>query len=165
MSTRIEKIEFIAQDTLKRLKVSDLPIPIEEIASKLGVKISRAPSSEFSGMLIRKDGRALIGISSNEAPVRQRFTIAHELGHFLLHRQKDAFVDYRDNKSAIMRTPREKQANAFAAALLMPKDQLVKDFRKFARNGFSDDELKLLAERYDVSVDSMRFRIMNLHLS
>lgn len=159
-----KKVELKAEETLKKLGISDVPIPVEEMAGKLQIKISRAPSSDFSGLLIRKDGRALIGVNSNEPRVRQRFTIAHELGHFILHTQKDTFVDYRDNKKEIMRTPKEWQANMFAAALLMPRVELVRNFINIAKNGFSDDELKQLAERYDVSEDSMRFRLINLHL-
>ncbi len=159
----LEKIEELAEEILREFRVSTLPIPVEDIASKKSIKISRAPSKDFSGLLIRKDGHALIGVNSNDAPVRQRFTIAHELGHFFLHPQKDAFVDYRDNKSDIMRTPREKQANMFAAALLMPRKQLEKDYKKVSRDGFGEGELKGLAEKYCVSEDAMKYRLLNLN--
>lgn len=164
MTPIFEKIEQITTETLKKFGISEIPIPIEEIASKLDIKISREPSNDFSGILIRKDGKALIGVNSNEVPVRQRFTIAHELGHFFLHQQKDTFVDYRDNKKDVMRTPREKEANMFAAALLMPKEPLIKELKNVAKNGFSEEELKLLAEKFDVSLDSMKIRLMQLHL-
>jgi Zn-dependent peptidase ImmA (M78 family) len=159
----IEKIEAQAEKILKTLNIRSLPIPVEEIASKYQIKISRAPNNDFSGMLIRKDDRALIGINDKESPVRQRFTIAHELGHFFLHSNKDTFIDYRDNKKDVMRTPREKQANMFAAALLMPRYLLLQDFRSLAKEGFSEDELYTLAKRYDVSEEAMRFRLMNLN--
>lgn len=160
----LEQIELQAEGVLKKLNIKTLPIPVEEIAGKYQIKISRAPNSDFSGMLIRKDGRALIGVSNSESSVRQRFTIAHELGHFFLHPNKDAFIDYRDNKKDVMRTPRERQANMFAAALLMPRHILLKDFRAIAKEGFSEEELQTLAKRYDVSEDAMRFRLMNLNL-
>lgn len=160
-----EKIELKAEEILQTMGIKNIPIPIEEIASKLQIKISRAPSKDFSGLLIRKDGHALIGINNSEAPVRQRFTVAHELGHFFLHPQKDTFVDYRDNKKDLMKTNKEKQANMFAAALLMPRKNVEKDFRNVARASLSDEETqKILADRYDVSEEAMRFRLKNLGL-
>ncbi len=161
-----EKIDKVVESILDNLHISALPVPIEDIASNQGIKISRAPSKDFSGLLIRKDGHALIGVNSDEPDARQRFTIAHELGHFFLHPRKDAFVDYRDNKNKkeVMRTPQEKQANVFAASLLMPRKYLEKDFKKLTENGFGEDELKMLAERYFVSEDAMRFRLFNLNL-
>ena len=160
----VERIERRAADVLRAANALAIPVPVEAIAAKYHIKVSRGPHASFSGMLIRKDGHALIGINSREAPVRQRFTIAHELGHFFLHPQKDAFVDYRDNRRDVMRTPREKQANMFAAALLMPGDFIRKDFRSFAKVGMTEEELQSLAERYMVSEDAMRFRLMNLNI-
>jgi len=160
----LERIESRAEEVLKALNIRSAPVPVEEVADKCQIKISRAPNNDFSGMLIRKDGRALIGVNNSESTVRQRFTIAHELGHFFLHPNKDAFIDYRDNKKEIMRTPREKQANMFAAALLMPRHILLRDFKAIAKEGFSEDELHDLAKQYEVSEDAMRFRLMNLNL-
>ena len=160
----LERIEGRAAEVLRAANARTIPVPVETIAAKYQIRVSRAPHQSFSGMLIRKDGHALIGINSLEAPVRQRFTIAHELGHFFLHPQKDAFVDYRDNRRDVMRTPREKQANMFAAALLMPSDLLRKHCRSFARVGLSEDELHSLAKRFMVSDDAMRFRLINLNI-
>ncbi len=160
-----EKIDTLAENTLNKLRIVTIPVPVGEIANKLHIKISRAPSKDFSGLLVRKDDHALVGVNSNEALVRQRFTIAHELGHFFLHPKQDTFVDYRDNKKDVMRTPRERQANMFAAALLMPRKQLEKDFKKISRNGFAEEELKRFADKYLVSEEAMRFRLINLNLS
>lgn len=160
----LENIELRAEEILNDLDIKSTPVPIEEIASKKQIKISRAPSKGFSGILIRKDGHALIGISSSEPNVRQRFTIAHELGHFFLHPQKDTFVDYRNHKKEVMRTIKERQADMFAAALLMPRKNVIRDFKNTSK-GLSDDEIrKILAERYEVSEDAMRFRLKNLGL-
>jgi Zn-dependent peptidase ImmA (M78 family) len=163
----LDHIEARAEEVLNRAGVKTLPIPVEDIAAKYQIRISRAPHDAFSGMLIRKDGHALIGVNNSEPHVRQRFTIAHELGHFFLHPKKDAFVDYRDNKDGgeVMRTPREREANMFAAALLMPRASLIKDFRAMAKKGFTDEELTTLAKRYGVSEEAMRFRLINLQSS
>ncbi len=160
----LEKIEKKAEETLVAFGAKTIPVPVEEIASKLGIKISRGPSKEFSGLLIRKDGAALIGVNNSEAPVRQRFTIAHELGHYYLHPNKDTFVDYRDNKKGEISTPREREADIFAAALLMPRDQIEKDFRILAKSGFAEKDLEQLAAHYQVSGKAMRLRLWNLNL-
>jgi Zn-dependent peptidase ImmA (M78 family) len=159
----LEQIESRAEAVLKKAGIASIPVPVEDIAAQHHILIKRAPHNNFSGLLLRKDGLALIGVSSSEASVRQRFTIAHELGHFFLHPHQDAFVDYRDNKSRVVRTPREKQANMFAAALLMPRKLLLKDFKTAVKHGLSDDELSALAKRYQVSDDAMRFRVINLN--
>lgn len=160
----LEKIESEVEGILTRMAVKTVPIPVEDIAIKLNIKISRGPSKDFSGILIRKDGSALIGVNSNEAPVRQRFTIAHEIGHFIMHPRKDAFVDYRNNRKEIMRTPSERHANMFAAALIMPRSLLEKDFKNISKDGFAEYELEKLAEKYQTSEDAMRFRLINLNL-
>jgi len=162
-----ENIEIKAERVLNHLNIKNTPVPVEEIASRAQIKISRASSKDFSGLLIRKDGHALIGVNSDEAPVRQRFTIAHELGHFFLHPNKDAFIDYRnhkDNNKDAATTIKERQANMFAAALLMPRKNLTKDFKNIAK-GLSDDEAcVILASRYEVSDNAMKFRLKNLGL-
>src|SRR2546430_15631384 len=108
----LEKIESAAEQLLAKLNIGEVPTPLEDVARYLNIQISRAPSAEFSGLLIRKDGHALIGVNSSEAAVRQRFTIAHEIGHFLLHPQKDAFVDFRkERNSREIRPPRERHAD------------------------------------------------------
>jgi Zn-dependent peptidase ImmA (M78 family) len=160
-----EHIEDLAEKILTESGVNALPIAVETIATNFRIRISRAPSTDFSGMLIRKDGYALIGINSKEAAVRQRFSVAHELGHFFLHKEKDAFIDYRDKKGSSSLTPRERQADMFAAALLMPRKMVEMDARQLGRDGLIEDEIDKLAERYEVSSDAMRYRLINLNLA
>jgi Zn-dependent peptidase ImmA (M78 family) len=162
MNNEIEqKIERI----LTAHGVKSAPVPVEEIAKQNDISIAKAPSDKFSGLLFRKEnGPAFIALNSSESPVRQRFTIAHELGHYFLHPNKTSFVDYRDNKKNILRGPKEVQANQFAAALLMPKRFLEKDVVSFASEGLTEENVALLATRYNVSEDAMKFRLMNLHL-
>ncbi|MCP5328426.1 MAG: ImmA/IrrE family metallo-endopeptidase [Steroidobacteraceae bacterium] len=160
----IEKIEQEAERVLSELGITKVPTPVEDIALRLGMRISRAPSSDFSGLLLRKDGKALIGVNSQEPLVRQRFTIAHEIGHFLLHPQQDAFVDFRKSRNADeARPPRERQADMFAAALLMPRGPLLLDFRKLAKDGDTSRVIPVLATKYSVSAEAMRFRLINLN--
>jgi Zn-dependent peptidase ImmA (M78 family) len=160
----IDKIEIEAQKVLDGLNVKNRSVPVEEIALAKKIKVSRAPSKEFSGMLIRKDGHALIGINSSEAPARQRFSVAHELGHFFLHPQQDTFVDYRrELKGSEIKNQKETEADQFAAALLMPKKFLEEDVKNLNCNNISDGEIKILCDRYEVSEKAMTFRLINLN--
>jgi len=164
----IKDIERKAEEVLEAFGKRTLPIAIEEVATHFGLRIGKGPSEEFSGLLLRKDDSALIGINDNESPQRQRFTIAHEIGHYLLHPAKEAFVDYRN--SSIPRTPKEREADAFAAALLMPKKEIVRDYTA-AMKGMAFDEghfekvVTLLANNYDVSEEAMKIRLMTLGTS
>lgn len=161
-----KKIESIAEKILASQNIKESPVPVELIASQNNIQISRAHNKDFSGLLLRKEGKSLIGVNSSESPKRQRFTIAHELGHYFLHPTKNAFVDYRDNKKNIKRGIKEVQANIFAATLLMPKTFLEKDYKEISQKGLLEEEdLKFLADKYQVSEDAMKIRLINLHFS
>lgn len=162
-----EQIEKFIETFHKQWSIKNVPIPVEEIAGKLGIRVrmAPAPSDDISGLLIRKKSWALIGINENESHVRQRFTLAHELGHFFLHPTKDAFVDYRDNQTGVIRNFKERQANMFASAFLIPKQQISADVKKISKEGIFDPEIEVLAKKYDVSKEAMNYRIINLGLN
>jgi len=163
MSNQIIQIKIRA--LLSQFKVTQAPIPVEQIAEKMNIQISYAPSSEYSGMLIRKGDGALMGINSDESPARRRFTIAHELGHFFLEKNTAVTIDYRDNGNRPDKTIQEKHADDFAANLLMPKNFLTVDFKKIFENTQDRGSLLLqLAERYQVSQEAMMWRLKNLGL-
>jgi len=150
---------------LSKFDVSQAPVPVEQIAEKMNIQISYAPSSEYSGMLIRKGNGALMGINSEESPTRRRFTIAHELGHFFLEKKTTVSIDYRDNGSRPDKTFQEKRADDFAANLLMPKMFLMEDFKKIFKDTKDRSSLlSQLAERYQVSQEAMMWRLKNLGL-
>jgi Zn-dependent peptidase ImmA (M78 family) len=158
-----EGIEIEAERVLSKCGVTELPVPIEYVADCLGLRVRRAPSTEFSGLLLRRDGTAMVGVNSNEAPVRQRFTIAHEIGHFVMHPQKDAFVDFRKNfRPNGPADLRERQANMFAAAVLMPRKMLLQEIERLTPGLDVQGAISKLARRYGVSVEAMRYRLINL---
>lgn len=161
------EIRDITEKILASTKITDLPIPIEKIAELLQMKISYAPSDEYSGMLIRtngKKGKTLIGINSAESRERQRFTIAHEVGHFFLHKNLDVSVDYRTSYSA-PKPKKEAEADEFAANLLMPLNFLAVDFDIIiSNNSFLEVDLINLAKKYVVSPEAMRIRLSKLKL-
>ena len=153
---------------LEDCDICDAPVPVAEIAKHLGAKIRYSPfDGELAGMLVRSDdNEAVIGVNSAHHINRQRFTIAHELGHFCLHKGKDVHIDRsfrvnrRDKRSAQAIDPIEIEANRFAAELLMPHDMILKDIIEFDIE--DDEELKELADKYQVSVQALTLRINNL---
>jgi Zn-dependent peptidase ImmA (M78 family) len=149
------------------------PIPVNAIATSLGLDIEREGlGEEISGLLVVGNGGGVIGVNREHPLVRQRFSIAHEIGHFVLHREQvQLFIDktykafFRDGKSARGTNKMEREANAFAAALLMPSGLIRRaaksyEFELGDEGGPVDD----LAELFQVSTQAMTYRLMNLGL-
>jgi hypothetical protein len=105
-----------ADDLLRKFGIATPPIPVEKIAQGLGVAVRFVPGLPCSGMVQSSDTSATISVRVGEVPWRQRFTIAHELGHLMLHKLGEEFRD-TDTFSG---DQREWQANNYAADLLMP---------------------------------------------
>lgn len=178
MATVDLEIENKAQLILNSLKLHTAPIPVDEVAKRSGVGLVAFDLGEdVSGVLHMKEGAANIGYNPNESKLRQRFTIAHELGHYFLHREDDKiFVDNENYYQSIMfRTTkqlnlsnadyqREKDANAFAAALLMPQALVQKELKKYSGFDLSDNSMLTdLAKKFEVSIQAMSYRIINLY--
>lgn len=166
----IERAKILARKILQEYSSIDGAIPIEEIAKKKGIEISHLDlSKEVSGAMKRvgKSGKPVIIVNDNDTDERKRFTIAHELGHFLLHSLSPQHIDkqkvyFRDSVSSTGEDIMEIQANQFAAELLMPINSLKKDFFKYSNLIEGDNPAKMikkLAEKYKVSEQSMSIRI------
>jgi Zn-dependent peptidase ImmA (M78 family) len=159
----IESIRKEAQRVLSEFRIKSAPVPVEKIATRLGTKIKYAPyEGEIAGMLVRGADETVIGVNSLHHPNRQRFTIAHELGHFLLHKG-DVHIDraFRNAISSQAVDPDEIEANRFAAELLMPFNLIKKDSIEHID---VEDEVTLreLAQKYLVSLQAMTLRVINL---
>lgn len=167
---RIRDIENKAEKILQTLNIDKPPINIKEIAMELGLVVQTGDfGNEVSGVIVFKNGKGIIGYNPNDPDVRQRFTIAHEFGHYLLHKNRmEMFVDktyyaFRDENSSKGEFKLEREANAFAAAILMPRSLLLKEIK--LRNfdlAESDESLNKLAKKFRVSVQAMSFRLANL---
>lgn len=158
------------------------PVPVERIArSLLGLFVDEAddiralpgaPADQgrLSGMLDPEE--MVIWVDRGEAdrsPGRRRFTIAHEIGHLLLHvpASRQAYYDRPSDIREIEdeeagRVPelrrREREANLFARELLMPEALVSEEARATGSN------LPALADRFEVSVPAMRLRLRLLKL-
>lgn len=165
------KAEQKAKEVLEQYDIARPPVPVERLVQDIGARLKFEPfEGDVSGMLFRRGEEVVVGVNATHPLVRQRFTIAHELGHYFLHEnQGDLFVDrsarvhWRDANSGTATQKQEIEANQFAAALLMPEDMIHVEAQKCA--AFSEDELiATLAERFRVSDAAMRFRLQNLDL-
>ena len=161
--------EAAAHDVLERWQIAELPTPVERIAELEGATIVRRPAEEAqSGFLYRDGVNKIIGVNSSTSLTRQRFTIAHEIGHLNLHRIDglivDQQVDRRDKRASLGTDEREIDANTFAAALLMPRDLVIDQVRRASRRpSYRPERLtSALAKIFDVSTEAMGYRLINL---
>lgn len=158
-------------EILAKKNLAALPIDIEQISRSIGLNVVEYPFQEdISGVLVINEKGATIGYNANESSVRRRFSIAHELGHFILHSEKNAtgmFMDrllFRKNITTYSTKEEsiEREANFFAANLLMPEELVVSEVNKLNPNRDDDENIKLLAKKFDVSVSAMTYRLVNL---
>jgi Zn-dependent peptidase ImmA (M78 family) len=162
--------EEVARKLLDRFG-QQLPIDIEALIKAHNIAIRRQELEEsISGMLVIKDGRVIIGVNENHHPNRQRFTLAHELGHFLLHRSVSSiFVDastifFRDSTSSDGSKAQEIEANAFAGELLMPAKQIREAINNQPLDAFDEGAVRRLAVQFGISSQALTIRLTRLGL-
>jgi len=149
---RIGYCRDMARKILHDTKMMMMPVPVEEIAKHYGfqIKFLDQPPDKFSGILLR-DKKA-IGINKHHHPVRQRFSLGHELGHYFLD-HPDASEEIPDEDGIEKRKLYETEADEFAAELLMPRELL-----KAALNEGADVET--LRTKFQVSRDVVAIQLM-----
>ncbi|MFT9408562.1 ImmA/IrrE family metallo-endopeptidase [Acetobacter fabarum] len=162
---RYTKIRHLTISLLDRFNVKVAPVPIQDLLFASGIDIKFGDLGEVSGLIARQGRHTIVGVNSIQAHTRQRFTLAHEFGHFLLHHDLQSHTDvgfrvnYRDRKSSEATDIEEIEANFFAASILMPRPFLDR------MNAFEaltdDDQVNRLAEIFDVSVHAMSLRLAN----
>ena len=138
------------------------PVDITQLAKTFGIaRIHEKKLGErMSGKIERlDDDKYHITVNKAEGWVRQRFTIAHELAHYLLHREQigDGITEnvmYRGGLS----TQEEVEANRLAAEILMPLDR-VDQYIKTVKSEKGKVQIGWLAEAFGVSVSAMQVRL------
>ncbi len=148
---------------------SIVDIPMDILVSGLGAFLVEEPLSNSDGKIIRGNKKNIIKINS-EIPYegKKRFTIAHELGHLLLHNKLE-LEEHSDNdltlnwfKSSIEQMKRgvqEWEANDFASELLMPSDLF---YKKQKGKKFSPELIRNLSSFFNVSITSVAFKYFEL---
>lgn len=160
---------------------NQLPVDVKAIAAQLEIDIIEPEFPEnpdLSGMLVRDGQRTFMAINQTQSEGRKRFTIAHEIGHFVLDEAKAVWIDkgvrpvvsYRRGTDVGTRYRyrlEEVRANRFAAELLMPEEAVRERFYQLTADGTdweAEDALLDLAAAFDVSLPAMAIRLRELEL-
>ena len=170
MSLRLVRIRKTARTLLAKLEIQGPPVPVRRLARISGARIVRVAGDDddIDGFLYQEGDQIVIGVNRNQAPVRQRFTVAHELGHLLLHEHSQIHIDrgfrvrLRSGLSGEGTDLEEMEANRFAAELLMPIDFLRADLEHHEFDLADDRQLRGLAKRYGVSTQALAIRLNGL---
>lgn len=136
-----------------------IPVQTVSIANALGIKVYKVPGwpADLSGMVrknVDSEGGFDIFVNQDHREVRRRFTIAHEIGHVILHPHLigDGITDDALLRSGLSNSV-EAQANRFAADILMPRDKL----HEYIKSGITS--VSELALQFNVSEQSMAIRL------
>lgn len=157
---QISEIEF---DAVSK-HTNSYPVKISAIAHELGLSVLSATlPAGISGELRPEDDSYLIRVNRHDSKGRQRFTVAHEIAHFLLHKNQigSGITDdvlYRSK----LNDAREAEANRLAAEIIMPKDVLTAEFKKPSSD--LENKISELADQFQVSKAAIRIRLGNLYL-
>jgi Zn-dependent peptidase ImmA (M78 family)/DNA-binding XRE family transcriptional regulator len=154
-----------ANELLEKAHVDAPPVDVLNLCTRCGVLVLERPFPDaLSGLVFAHEGGAVAGVNSSHTETRQRFSLAHELGHFLLgHHERSSDYEHRFHIDVAEGTPpgfdwrAERAANEFAADLLMPRRLIAAEFKQ------SQDPSKL-AVRFCVSEIAMGYRLVNLGL-
>ncbi len=164
-----EDIESRAKEVLRQQGLNTIPVDPVILANLLGMSVHNAKFADDNlvGMIAKRGDKVTLLVNASDPPYRKRFTIAHELGHHFLHLLEDGeFVDseadlfrlpHDDQKQVAPQRRREVQANMFAAALLMPSDEVEARWDKCR-------SVQEMARIFNVSESALGIRIDPLGL-
>ncbi len=157
VGARIGFAKTLARKVISNISAPFPPVLIRDVVAYIkqdaNLKVfSWNFTKKISGLLVNDGENSSIGYNINQHRHRQRFTVAHEIGHCLLGHTCSS-ADYNFGS----KNPHEVEANQFAAELLMPLEKLKED----CRIGIDAPEL---AKKYYVSEESMWWRLMDCKL-
>ena len=169
MSDTAEKIDSIFRPfSVIRERQRSYPVDVEALAGDFGITIVRKDwPDKLSGAIGKDDKGYFIIVNQNHPEVRQRFTIAHEIAHYVLHRDQigDGIKDDWKYRSRISDAD-ERAANKLAAEILMPADLLgqaamdvigAPNFQQGER--LSEQHLAAIASKLNVSITALAIRL------
>jgi Zn-dependent peptidase ImmA (M78 family)/DNA-binding XRE family transcriptional regulator len=155
--------ELLARSQALEPEAVGPPVDIERLANLCGVRVLSQKFGEgMSGLLIELDEGPVIGYRDGDLEGRQRFSIAHELAHHLLHHHDRFHIDLAEPVSEVGDSPLydwrlEREANHFAANVLMPASLVRQAFQK-------TEAVHKLADSFGVSPLAMGYRLLDLGL-
>lgn len=143
-----------ATDLLRAFRVTEPPIDVRAMALELGLNIQPLIGHESPGYTDSTETSAVVYINVANTQRRQRFTLAHEIGHLMLHPLGGRM--HRDAGRVPGSSPQETEADAFAANLLMPYGLLHPYAMRYGANATA------LADMFEVSQQAMTIRLANM---
>ncbi len=166
-SHEFQRVKDDKKETLNRYR-KEYPVKLATLAREWGIaiKVSGLPLG-VSGKISKEDGQYIIRVNRFEKRERQRFTIAHEIAHFLLHRKiidqsNDGITDsilYRSGESLSI----EFEANRLAADIIMPLGVIQEKKKEFfGEHPVNEEMIEHLAEIFEVSKPAMEVRLSQL---
>ena len=178
----VSEIPEIADSLLQNAGTYSVPVDVELVARSCDVSLhEEALEDEISGMLVVQKNAKDIIYNASHHENRQRFSIAHELGHLYLHHDNgdQLFVDAKmtvyhragvpsaaiyTDKASITSPSDERDANYFASCLLMPEVLLRNEIesRHMDADAIDEFDVSLLAMAFKVSEQAMLIRLQRL---
>lgn len=150
--------------------IQNIPVDLDKIFEKAGISFKKEtlPADIFGCLKRIDDDKFEITVNSSNSINRQRFTAAHELGHFVLHRHligngvndNTAYrtVTGSDCYNSNINSRHETEANMFAASVLMPTEALILKWNLGVR------DIPTLSKEFQVSTSAMEIRLRSLRL-
>lgn len=161
MTVEWDNARQVARSVISRNHISDPPVNVFEIAKNEGIEVvffrPTQKTEGVSGVLEKPKKR--IYLNALESPKRQAYTLAHELGHYFLKHRTNEYGVYRRDTTYEVKLPKEKEADMFAAELLMPRRMLLHIKKTY---GLTDNDANILANMFAVSESAMRYRLKSL---
>jgi len=154
--------------------LSNAPVNVEAIIHCWGIELDKnaeLPEGVAGQIRKKQDGGYKISVNKKDHYYRQRFTMAHELGHFMYHTMEMGdlgtmdSVKYKSLDNSNIGDQEEIEANKFGASILMPEDLIIKhalEKKVIIDNKINEDGLKEIAKIFQVSYQAMEFRIKTL---
>lgn len=182
MAARGAALDRLVASLLNAAGATSIPVNVEAVASSLGAQVHAQPlENDVSGVLAIKGTAKHIIVNALHHDNRKRFTIAHEIGHLVLHHgtADRLFIDKQltiyqrigtatstayTNSNSTTTPEEEREANRFASALLMPAEQLRQTMLDLGFDLFDELDVSRLAGLFQVSEQAMSIRLQQLEL-
>lgn len=181
-----KSLNVLTKQLIKKHSSAKAPIDIFGIIENIGINLKfEEMEDEMSGFINISEDRSIIVINDKHHMNRKRFSAAHELGHYCLHKDvQSTFIDksfitglsvkkgstrgktfHRNSLSSKGEHLHEIEANRFAATILMPEDLIEDTILELNIDLTIERDLERLAIKFGVSVQAMAFRLASLGVS
>lgn len=173
---RNEEVRFRAKQFCEDHGINEYPVKIVNICNDLGLSVfEEYLNPDVSGLIVVDENKwdkygtdRFIVVNRSDSPERRRFTVAHELAHFVLHREEETLYAHRDTvRKGVVLDKKEHEANYFATNVLMPEELVtdrVYDIKMWHGNVPTKIIIRDVAQNFLVSESAAEVRLKQLNL-